>query len=153
MPKRRRNSLLRDFRRRSPRACQELWATTGLFIMSAALSNTSKRYCPRLHGTSARPNHLPGVLHKRSLYVYDCFDDNLNYLLINLRCLTACAVVISYNTPVVDCVAVILSVGGIGARRSVQRGFQLRMCISFLNLPHITGFCPFLLSFFTFLLT
>ena len=38
-----------------PGRCPGLWATIGLFIMSAALGNLSKLNCPRLHDISARP--------------------------------------------------------------------------------------------------
>ena len=44
---------------RYPGRCPGLWATFGLCIMSAALGNTSKLYCPRLRDISARLNHLP----------------------------------------------------------------------------------------------
>ena len=37
-----------------PGRCPGLWATIGLFIMSAALGNLSKLNCPRLHDISAR---------------------------------------------------------------------------------------------------
>ena len=41
----------------SPGRCLGLSATTGLFIMSAALGNSSKLDCSRLHDISARHNH------------------------------------------------------------------------------------------------
>ena len=41
----------------SPGRCPGLSATTGLFIMSAALGNSSKLDCSRLHDISARHNH------------------------------------------------------------------------------------------------
>ena len=53
-----------------PGRCPGLWATFGLCIMSAALGNTSKLYCPRLHGISARPNHLPGVCANWFIYMH-----------------------------------------------------------------------------------